>query len=333
MTKLYTIKRQLINKIFYFFFVKCLKILLLDNFIIFFYCNFKKNIIKFSNFTKKIFLNKIKKMTQIEKIKNFNNLYKRPEEENTIISLEEEPNLLYIELQKEINIQNINLNYLFGILKINSIENFETFIIETIKQETNLNIYQKISFTNSILLNNDKLDQLKEFYEEECHLSLLNWIWNERMFLKYPKSNINKFFGLLALLINILNIFKILPIKSNDILDLKLFEKLIKIKEFIKKWSNQNQIITLISCVLDKWKFAVEEEYEKKLNKKRNKIESEVKFNNINLLSNKYNNVNIQKNFNNKKVKKNLKIELSKNKVLYFDKDTAPFEVSIIKNQ
>ena len=34
-------------------------------------------------------------MTQIEKIKNFNNLYKRPEEENTIISLEEEPNLLY----------------------------------------------------------------------------------------------------------------------------------------------------------------------------------------------------------------------------------------------
>ena len=112
-----------------------------------------------------------------------------------------------------------------------------------------------------------------------------------------------------------------------------MFEKLIKIKEFIKKWSNQNQIITLISCVLDKWKFAVEEEYEKKLNKKRNKIESEDKFNNINLLSNKYNNVNIQKNFNNKKVKKNLKIELSKNKVLYFDKDTAPFEVSIIKNQ
>ena len=272
-------------------------------------------------------------MTQIEKLKSFKTLNKKPEEEKSIISLEEEqPNFpIYIQLEKGIDFQNIN--YLFGSLKINSIENFETFIIETIKQESNLNILQKISFTNSILLNNDKLNKLKDFYEEECHLSLLNWIWNERMFLKYPKSNINKFFGLLALLINILNIFKILPIKSNDILDLKLFEKLIKIKEFIKKWSNQNQIITLISCVLDKWKFAVEEEYEKKLNKKRNKIESEVKFNNINLLSNKYNNVNIQKNFNNKKVKKNLKIELSKNKVLYFDKDTAPFEVSIIKNQ
>ena len=272
-------------------------------------------------------------MTQIEKIKNFNNLYKRPEEENTIISLEEEPNLLYIELQKEINIQNINLNNLFGILKINSIENFEIFIIETIKQETHLNIYQKISFTNSILLNNDKLDQLKEFYEEECHLSLLNWIWNERMFLKYPKSNINKFFGLLALLINILNIFKILPIKSNDILDLKLFEKLIKIKEFIKKWSNDHNIINLITLILNKWKTIVEEDCEKKLNKKRRRCEEESIVNSdISLISNKYN-VNIQKNFNNKKVKKNLKIELSKNKVLYFDKDTAPFEVSIIKNQ
>ena len=271
-------------------------------------------------------------MTQIEKLKSFKTLNKKPEEEKSIISLEEEPNLLYIELQKEINIQNINLNNLFGILKINSIENFEIFIIETIKQETNLNIYQKISFTNSILLNNDKLDQLKEFYEEECHLSLLNWIWNERIFLKNPKYNINKLFGLLALLINILNIFTILPINSKDILDLKLYEKLIKIKEFIKKWSNQHKIITLISFILNKWKLSVEEEYEKKLIEKKNRNKSEGD-SNINLLSYKYNNVNIQKNVNNKKVKKNIKIDLSKNTVLFFNKDSAPFEVSIIKNQ
>ncbi len=271
-------------------------------------------------------------MTQIEKLKSFKTLNKKPEEEKSIISLEEEqPNFpIYIQLEKGIDFQNIN--YLFGSLKINSIENFETFIIETIKQESNLNILQKISFTNSILLNNDKLNKLKDFYEEECHLSLLNWIWNERIFLKNPKYNINKLFGLLALLINILNIFTILPINSKDILDLKLYEKLIKIKEFIKKWSNQHKIITLISFILNKWKLSVEEEYEKKLIEKKNRNKSEGD-SNINLLSYKYNNVNIQKNFNNKKVKKNLKIELSKNKVLYFDKDTAPFEVSIIKNQ
>ena len=270
-------------------------------------------------------------MTQIEKLKSFKTLYKKPEEEKSIISLEEEqPNFpIYIQLEKGIDFQNIN--YLFGSLKINSIENFETFIIETIKQESNLNILQKISFTNSILLNNDKLNNLKDFYEEECHLSLLNWIWNERIFLKNPKYNINKLFGLLALLINILNIFTILPINSKDILDLKLYEKLIKIKEFIKKWSNQHKIITLISFILNKWKLSVEEEYEKKLIEKKNRNKSEGD-SNINLLSYKYNNVNIQKNVNNKKVKKNIKIDISKNRVLYFDKENEPFEVSILKS-
>ena len=80
-------------------------------------------------------------MTQIEKLKSFKTLYKKPEEEKSIISLEEEqPNFpIYIQLEKGIDFQNIN--YLFGSLKINSIENFETFIIETIKQESNLNIF------------------------------------------------------------------------------------------------------------------------------------------------------------------------------------------------
>ena len=111
-----------------------------------------------------------------------------------------------------------------------------------------------------------------------------------------------------------------------------MYEKLIKIKEFIKKWSNQHKIITLISFILNKWKLSVEEEYEKKLIEKKNRNKSEGD-SNINLLSYKYNNVNIQKNVNNKKVKKNIKIDLSKNTVLFFNKDSAPFEVSIIKNQ
>ena len=68
-------------------------------------------------------------------------------------------------------------------------------------------------------------------------------------------------------------------------------------------------------------------------NKKRRRCEEESIVNSdISLISNKYN-VNIQKNVNNKKkVKKNIKIDISKNRVLYFDKENEPFEVSILKS-
>ena len=277
-------------------------------------------------------------MMQIATILKSKNLFlKRDEEEKTMIPLNEFSSPLKFEENnkniKNVECQKFTFRYLFELFQTNSIKELENFIIETIKQESNLNIYQKISFTNSILLNSDKLNQLKDFYEEECHLSLLNWIWNERIFLKYPNYNINNLFGLLALLINILNIFKIIHINSNDILELKLYEKLIKIKEFIKKWSNDHNIINLITLILDKWKAIVEEDCEKKLNKKRKRYEEESKVkSDISLISNKYN-INIQKNVNNKKkIKKNLKIDISKNRVLYFNKENAPFEISILKN-
>ena len=277
-------------------------------------------------------------MMQIATILKSKNLFlKREEEEKTMIPLNEFSSPLKFEENnkniKNVECQKFTFRYLFELFQTNSIEELENFIIETIKNESNLNIYQKISFTNSILLSNDKLDQLKEFYEEECHSSLLNWIWNERIFLKYPNYNINNLFGLLALLINILNIFKIIHINSNDILELKLYEKLIKIKEFIKKWSNDHNIINLITLILNKWKAIVEEDCEKKLNKKRKRCEEESKVkSDISLISNKYN-INIQKNVNNKnKIKKNIKIDVSKNRVLYFDKENAPFEVSILKS-
>ena len=271
-------------------------------------------------------------------LKSKNRFLRQDEEEKSIIPLNELSYPLKFEQIKNKNLKNVEsqtftFRYLFELFQTNSIEELENYIINTIKQESNLNIYQKISFTNSILLNSDKLNQLKDFYEEECHLSLLNWIWNERIFLKYPNYNINNIFALLALLINILNIFEIIHINSNDILELKLYEKLIKIKEFIKKWSNDFKIINLISLILNKWKKNVEEDFEKALTKKRKRCEEEGKVNSdISLINNKFN-VNIEKNVNNKKkIKKNLKIDISKNRVLYFNKENAPFEISILKN-
>ena len=215
--------------------------------------------------------------------------------------------------------------------KANSINELETFIIEVIKQEENLNIFQKITFTNSILVNKDKFSELKEFYEEECHLSLLNWVWKERKTLKYPNIYFNKLLGILYLLNNILNIFQILHINPNDIIELKLFDKLNNIKGLIKNWKIEHPILNLISNVLNKWKSEIEELKEIKLNQKRNRSDDETEFeSDINLLNNNIK-VNNSKNFN-KKVKKNISIELSKNRIIYFDKDDIPFSISQIKN-
>jgi len=215
--------------------------------------------------------------------------------------------------------------------KANSINELETFIIEVIKQEENLNIFQKITFTNSILVNKDKFSELKEFYEEECHLSLLNWVWKERKTLKYPNIYFNKLLGILYLLNNILNIFQILHFNSNDIIELKLFDKLNNIKCYIKNWKIENPILNLISNILNKWKSEIEELKEIKLNQKRNRSDDETEFeSDINLLNNNIK-VNNSKNFN-KKVKKNISIELSKNRIIYFDKDEIPSSISQIKN-
>ena len=218
--------------------------------------------------------------------------------------------------------------------KANSVNELETFIIQIIKKEDALNIFQKITFTYSILLNKEKFDDLKEFYEEECHLSLLNWVWKERKILKYPCTNFNLLFNVLVLLNNILNIFQILPINSKDIIDLKLFDKLNNIRSLIKNWNIEHPILNLISNLLDKWKKNIEESKEIKLNKKRNRSEDETEADSdINLLNNNIK-VNISKNVNNinKKIKKNIRIDLSKNRIIYFDKNDIPSSISKIKN-
>jgi len=217
--------------------------------------------------------------------------------------------------------------------KANSVNELETFIIQIIKKEDTLNLFQKITFTYSILLNKDKLNELKEFYEEECHLSLLNWVWKERKILKSPFVYLNHLFNVLALLNNILNIFQILHINSKDILDLKLFDKLNKISSFIKNWKIEIPILNLISFVLEKWKKEIEEYKEIKLNKKRNRSEDETEADSdINLINNNIK-VNIQKKVNiNNKIKKNISIDLSKNRIIYFDKDEIPFSISKLKN-
>ena len=120
-----------------------------------------------------------------------------------------------------------------------SVKEFEREVIKKIQNDDELSIGGKISVTKYIIANQKYFSQLNDFYEEECHLSLINWVWEKKNLIKYQPFSYEQVIEmnfLLELLYNILNIFELLPIKSNDLLDLKLYEKLFKIKGYINKW-------------------------------------------------------------------------------------------------
>ena len=216
-------------------------------------------------------------------------------------------------------------------------ESLEQLIINTIKHEDSMSLLSKLQFTYFISQHANLLSQLSEFYEEECHLSLLNWVWKEKKLLKNPYSSLNdmnSLCGVLELLYNILFIFENLPIKSNDILDLRLFEKLHKIKVYINRWNVFLPVLGKISAVLDKWKKGVDDDTEEKLGQKRkrnNEEETEAESDDntqvVNLLV-----YNIEQT-KNKKEKKHVKIDLIKNKTVYFDKEKEPLAVGIVKKE
>ena len=132
---------------------------------------------------------------------------------------------------------------------------FKKYILSTIKNDDELTLGEKISLCAYLVMNSKSFNEeiIREFNEEECHLSLVNWVWRYNKKLKeFKKQNqlqLNFFEGsddilsqynkllieiniIMELLINILNFFVFLPINSSDILHLKLYEKLIKIKGY-----------------------------------------------------------------------------------------------------
>ena len=257
-----------------------------------------------------------------------------------------------------------------------SYNNFKHFILETIKKDEDLTLREKIVFSFYLVVNENYFDKelIKEFNEEECHLSLLNWIWRYNKKLKqFQLQNQLKIdffdnFGILLpqynkllieiniimeLLINILNFLIFLPVNSSDILDLKLYEKLTKIKGFIKSYAN-DYLLNLINFLLNKWKTEVDSENEKKIigrfklsqlgikrprspNIKEDKEETEADSIEDNDENNKIyinNKSIINSNLNKKtKNKNNIKVsfDLSKNSVIYFKKDDIPFKISLDK--
>jgi hypothetical protein len=113
----------------------------------------------------------------------------------------------------------------------NSLAEIANIIMNTFKFDYLMNLEAKINFTAIIYMNRDLIVENQDFYEEECHLCLVNWIYDYSDKLKSEDVVDEKIFHLIY---NILIIFEILPIKVNDLFELKIFEKLNKIRKYIK---------------------------------------------------------------------------------------------------
>ena len=256
---------------------------------------------------------------------------------------------------------------------------FLSALLSIFKNEENLTLKDKLDFSYliSIAISSFTDEMIKEFNEEECHLSLLNWVWRYKKKFKefrieneFKNSlklfpNFDNFFSnkynkllieinfILQLLINILNIFKFLPITSSELLSLKFCEKLSKIKEYIKSFA-QEEILNSVEFVSLKWKTQIDSENEQKIitkfrldklgikrkrEEKNEEQDTEADSANddsgsniINNINNIYNeNININKKIKNKKIK--VSFDFSRNSVIEYQKDDMPFQITLDKQK
>lgn len=110
-------------------------------------------------------------------------------------------------------------------------EEFGEKIVNLFKYEKSLLIEHKIQITNEILMNSNKITNYVDFFEEECHLVLVNWIYNLKDSLRKGFLDSMSY----HLIYNILNIFETFPINLKDLLVLNIYQKLNKIRKLIKQ--------------------------------------------------------------------------------------------------
>jgi hypothetical protein len=106
-----------------------------------------------------------------------------------------------------------------------------TYVMNCFKYDKDLDLNTKTYLTYYINLNYWALQNYEDFYEEECHLAMVNWVYEYSNTLKNAKVEEN----LLHLLYNIILIFEFLPFNPKDIIELKLFDKLNKIRKTMNK--------------------------------------------------------------------------------------------------
>ena len=105
------------------------------------------------------------------------------------------------------------------------------------ENEAKIIFEEKIYITSLILSNIELLVGFENFYEEDCQFSPL--IWGYKSCKKYNSVKNKSLYrkNLEVLLYNIIKIFEIFPIKTNDLISLNFIEKLNKIKYTVKNFN------------------------------------------------------------------------------------------------
>lgn len=140
----------------------------------------------------------------------------------------------------------------------------EQIITNAFKYESTMPKEEKIYLTSYIIQHIYFITKLEDFYEEECHLTLVNWIWNLRHKIK-GNENLDEFDY--YLINNILIIFEKIPILTKDLFDLKIYQKLNKIRKYMKKINNL--LFVKLDNLLNYWKSFCDEQSFMILQKKR----------------------------------------------------------------
>ena len=144
------------------------------------------------------------------------------------------------------------------------------------ENEAKIIFEEKIYITSLILSNIELLVGFENFYEEDCQFSLL--IWGYKSCKKYNSVKNKSLYrkNLEVLLYNIIKIFEIFPIKTNDLISLNFIEKLNKIKYTVKNFNIG--LYSKIKNLINYWEILITY-YNSYLNKKVS--------NNLNLLNKK----------------------------------------------
>ena len=144
--------------------------------------------------------------------------------------------------------------------KIDSEKEIHKYILETMKIEDEMELYERYIFSIYIVMNKHLLnnDIKKDILDEEVHLTLMNWLVEEKRFVVNEldeNNNIYNFNIFIGLLINIITIFHF-----------NFYKKLFKLNKFVILNKNINIninislsfLINKIENILKKWKIQLD---------------------------------------------------------------------------
>ena len=144
------------------------------------------------------------------------------------------------------------------------------FLIQKInRQEFFPSLEEEINLSAYIIKHKEEIYSNELFYLEECHQSILNWIWYKKENLTPQNIDFNQ---LIDLLFNVIIIFEFLPIHIENLINCNFIRKFKVFEKLIKDYNSALSI--RINDLVNYFEIQVKnyEKNNKMLNKKRKRI-------------------------------------------------------------